>query len=86
MPDSVRHLQKFEDSMKRYLGDIDRAVYSAEILCSMPHKGAVCLVAYNTVCPFRVASSCNIFFCRIYSFRTLLGDHVKQDPIGVHVK
>jgi hypothetical protein len=82
MPDSVRHLQKFEDSMKRYLGDIDRAVYSAEILCTQTPEGRRRIGRCD--CPFVPDHEPHI--CPLVKLRELIGDHVKQDPIGVHTK
>jgi hypothetical protein len=67
MSDSVRHLERFDDSMRRYHGDIERNVYAAEILC-----GGTVMCAKS--CPFHGGRT----FCKLHLVRMIIGDAVKQ--------
>jgi hypothetical protein len=80
MPDSVRHLQKFEEAMTRYLGDIDRTIYAAEMLCPQSPESRKRIG--SCLCPFVPIGKPHI--CPLVKLREIIGDHVQQDPIGVH--
>jgi hypothetical protein len=73
MTDEPPHTRSFSDKMARYLGDIDNAVYKAEIACnSTPGQLRDCLnCAFNK----RISEP----ICPVEELRRIIGDHVKQD-------
>jgi hypothetical protein len=76
MVDSARHLQRFEDTLAKYYGEIERLVYAAEIAC--PYTGDIgAIQKCRKPCTFRTS------WCTLYTIRKTLGDHVKQDDAGV---
>ena len=71
MTDSVRHLQTFEDTMKRYHGEIERLVYAAETMCIRKHCRE---------CPFY--NELYGKFCDVMELRKVIGEHVEQHDPG----
>ena len=79
---SARHLQRWEDTMAKYHGEIERLVYAAEIHCPTTNRGSICHHK-ERVCPFKalVWTGTDLHVCRLRGMRTLIGDHVKQDDV-----
>lgn len=70
MPDSVRHNQKFVDTMHKLHSEIERNVYAAEIMChtetsQINNICAGCEFGFGTVCALR-------------GIRDLIGDTIFQ--------
>lgn len=64
MPDSVRHNQKFVDTMHKLHSEIERNVYAAEIMCNGNCCDG-CEFGFGTVCALR-------------GIRDLIGDTIFQ--------
>lgn len=84
MTDSARHLQRFEDTMVKYHGQLDFYIYAAEIACPTTNRGGICHHK-DSVCPFKAKMFANgeLHVCRLRSLRALIGDRVKQDDVEV---
>jgi len=92
MTDSVRHLQKWEDTMTRYIGNMEFNVYAAEQHCprssdvqlrhfySSSFELQCTLLDVPHECPMRDYNA----FCKLPKYRRLVGDHVKQDDVVPH--
>lgn len=78
--DSARHLQRFEDTMAKYHGEIERLVYAAEIHCRQPDESRKRIGRCR--CPFVPDSEPHI--CPLVKIREAIGDHVKQDDVVPH--
>ncbi len=78
--DSARHLQRWEDTMARNFGKVDRWVYAAEIACGNTHH-QFCYRLDDLPCPFRGTRVVESIppICTVHVFRRFFGDHVKQD-------
>ena len=78
--DSARHLQRWEDTMAKYHGQLEFFIYAAEIHCPTPNRGSICHHKEHG-CPFKalVWTGTDLHVCRLRGMRTLIGDHVKQD-------
>jgi hypothetical protein len=80
--DSARHLQRWGDTMAKYLGELDRLTYAAEIMCP-ERRGCLCH-DIKQPCPFKSKQfpTAEWYVCKLRKMRILIGDHVKQDNIG----
>jgi len=74
MNDSARRLQRFEDTMAKYYGEMERILYAAEIAC-LEAKG------YTSCCGCAFYRGCIVGSNKCNKFRELFGDHVKQDDV-----
>jgi hypothetical protein len=85
MVDSVRHLQRVEDTMAKYHGQLDFYIYAAEIACPTTDRGSICQNK-KLKCPFKSLMFANgeLYVCRLRSMRVLMGEHVKQDDVVHH--
>jgi hypothetical protein len=69
---SVRHNLPATETMKKYFGEIERMLYSAEIYCK-GHGGSTCKGDIQD-CPFRKYGCCDLVM-----LRAVVGDH--HDPL-----
>lgn len=76
--DSARHLQRFEDTMAKYHGEIERLVYAAEIACH-ENGGDRFNCPLGRKCPFKIYVLHKENDCMLNRVRDMMGDHVKQD-------
>lgn len=89
MVDSVRHLQKFEGTMAKYVSNMEFFVYAAEQACprssdvqlrhfySSSFELSCTLLDVPHECPMRDYNA----FCKLPKYRRLVGEHVKQDDV-----
>ena len=84
-PDSVIKHEKFSDLMNRYWGQVDNAVYAAEMACQVKTgMGMVMCNHKERPCPFRHDFlPADLSWCQIPALRALLGDHVPQHDIQI---
>ena len=80
MVDSARHLQRWEDTMAKYHGQIEFFIYASEIHCPTTNRGSICHHK-EKVCPFKAKFTTGLDVCRLRSIRVLIGDHIKQDDV-----
>ena len=89
MTDEPPHTRSLRDKLLRYRGEIDNALYKAEIACpapdalkkkhfSFPNPDLSCtLLDYPEECPFRDYNA----LCKIPRLRRLTGEHVEHHDI-----
>jgi hypothetical protein len=92
--DSARHLQRWEDTMERYVGNMEFNIYASEQHCprstdvkkrhfySGSFELSCTLLDVPHECPMRNYNA----FCKIPKYRSLIGDHVKKDDVVVEGK
>jgi len=90
--DSARHLQRWEDTMERYVGNMEFNIYASEQHCprstdvkkrhfySGSFELSCTLLDVPHECPMRDYNA----FCKLPKYRRLVGDHVKQDDVVPH--
>jgi hypothetical protein len=77
--DSVRHTIAFSETMKRLHGEIERYLYSAEIVCG--NLGDE--ICKESECSFFRAPTKErpLFGCNLVTIRCTIGDHFEQHDI-----
>ena len=92
---SVRHQMPFLETMEKYIGIVDNAVYAAEILCPIKDRenvvviGAIEDLKQCTGCPWQyffddipgIEKDPNMFECKLLFIRRWLGERVPQHDI-----
>jgi|WetSurMetagenome_2_1015567.scaffolds.fasta_scaffold22665_3 hypothetical protein len=73
--ESVRHQMPSTETMRKYHGEIERMVFSAEIYCKK-HDGKAMCKGDIPDCSFKSHGCCNIAM-----LRAVIGDHPKGDDI-----
>ena len=71
---SARESMEFSELMKRYHGQIDNALYSAEILCIRSPIDNICREKRD--CPFRYSTQSDSKMCHLYMLRKIIGDTI----------
>jgi hypothetical protein len=81
---------KFAETMEKYHGIIDNAIYAAEILCPVKDREDICMISQSKdvanckTCRFKDdldAGDPAIFECSLLMLRRWCGDRVVQDDI-----
>jgi hypothetical protein len=78
-PDSVIKHQKFSDPMQRYHGQMESALYAAEITCGIQNDCPL------NGCPFHISPTKEdpSYSCQLVTIREIIGDHVQQHDIEI---